>query len=303
MEKFHFENQKIVNSDIENCTIIFTTKEEITQNPTWLSKHFMHSLAHLEQKLTFIEYYKDDYFGNLNLNYNENKSLSMFFASNGEKLFFVIEEGTNINRLINMINRELKKQPFTSTKNSYLLVLIMSLVIVSIKDLTKKFQNRVENLEDNIILDNERKKYNLLILKLRRDLENIRRRIEEVSDFLDILGYQVEDEQYKQYIKLISNRASRSYDNIKILIDHTSQLKEMYQNLLDIGLNNSMNIMTVVSIIFLPLTLITGWYGMNVDLPIFDTKNNYIVPYLITIISILVTVWLIRKYNFLNKNK
>jgi magnesium transporter len=29
------------------------------------------------------------------------------------------------------------------------------------------------------------------------------------------------------------------------------------------GINRAMNILTVVSVIILPLTLITGWYGMN----------------------------------------
>ena len=41
----------------------------------------------------------------------------------------------------------------------------------------------------------------------------------------------------------------------------------MYQAQIDIEQNNLMKFFTVVTSIFAPLTLITGWYGMNLKLP------------------------------------
>ena len=41
------------------------------------------------------------------------------------------------------------------------------------------------------------------------------------------------------------------------------QLREAYDASIDISLNNVMKLFTVVTTIFLPLSLIAGWYGMN----------------------------------------
>ena len=44
----------------------------------------------------------------------------------------------------------------------------------------------------------------------------------------------------------------------------------------DISLNTTMKIFTVVTTIFLPLTLIVGWYGMNLKMPEYGWKYGYL---------------------------
>ena len=47
-----------------------------------------------------------------------------------------------------------------------------------------------------------------------------------------------------------------------------------------------MQILTIVTTVFMPLTLITGWYGMNFkNMPELDSKYGY---FIIAIISIIV---------------
>ena len=41
------------------------------------------------------------------------------------------------------------------------------------------------------------------------------------------------------------------------------QLKELHQTQLDMKQNETMKILTIVTTLFMPLSLITGWYGMN----------------------------------------
>ena len=42
-----------------------------------------------------------------------------------------------------------------------------------------------------------------------------------------------------------------------------AHLREAYQAQLSIRQNDLMKVFTVVTAVFLPLTLLTGWYGMN----------------------------------------
>ena len=64
-------------------------------------------------------------------------------------------------------------------------------------------------------------------------------------------------------LHLFMNRMLRLDDIAASLRDHTSQVRELYQPQLDVRQNRTMTLLTVVTTIFMPLTLITGWYGMN----------------------------------------
>ena len=66
-----------------------------------------------------------------------------------------------------------------------------------------------------------------------------------------------------RYFHLFANRAARLYDTASSLRDYALHLQSLYQSQLDVRQNRIMTVLTVVTSIFMPLTLITGWYGMN----------------------------------------
>ena len=66
-----------------------------------------------------------------------------------------------------------------------------------------------------------------------------------------------------RYFHLFANRATRLYDTASSLRDYALHLQSLYQSQLDVRQNRIMTVLTVVTSIFMPLTLITGWYGMN----------------------------------------
>ena len=60
-----------------------------------------------------------------------------------------------------------------------------------------------------------------------------------------------------------SMQTERLESHVHLLQENVIQLRELYQAQLDAKQNKVMCILTVVTTIFLPLTLIAGWYGMN----------------------------------------
>jgi len=66
-----------------------------------------------------------------------------------------------------------------------------------------------------------------------------------------------------RYFKMFTSRVDRLNRNILNLRDYITQVREAYQSQQDIRLNEIMKLFTVVTAIFLPLTLLVGWYGMN----------------------------------------
>ena len=66
-----------------------------------------------------------------------------------------------------------------------------------------------------------------------------------------------------RYMHLFMNRMARRHDSAVSLRDHTIQVRDLYNAQLEVRQNRTMTLLTVVTTIFMPLTLIAGWYGMN----------------------------------------
>ena len=95
-------------------------------------------------------------------------------------------------------------------------------------------------------------------------------------------------EENVRYFSLFSKRAGRLFDMSNALVDYTTQIRGDYEANLTDKQNHIMTILTVVTTIFSPLTLITGWYGMNFKyMP--ELNSEYAYP-AVFIISLLIAV-------------
>lgn len=83
-------------------------------------------------------------------------------------------------------------------------------------------------------------------------------------------------EENLRYFRLFTDRVTRLMDQIRSLRDYTVQLRELFSTQLDIRMNRIMTALTVITAVFMPLTLIVGWYGMNfTHMPELDWKYSY----------------------------
>ena len=95
-------------------------------------------------------------------------------------------------------------------------------------------------------------------------------------------------EENIRFFRLFSNRVSRLLDIVNSLLDYTGQIRDTYESRLDVKQNRIMTVLTVVTTIFMPLTLIVGWYGMNFKyMPELDKVWGYPV---VIIVSILIVI-------------
>ena len=80
------------------------------------------------------------------------------------------------------------------------------------------------------------------------------------------------------------------------LLEYAQQVRDAYQAAVDAKQNNNMQFLTLISTIFFPLTLITGWYGMNFrNMP--ELKNGYpgVIALSLVVIGVCVIVFKIKK--------
>ncbi|MBO4838491.1 MAG: magnesium transporter CorA [Lachnospiraceae bacterium] len=71
------------------------------------------------------------------------------------------------------------------------------------------------------------------------------------------------EEENLRYFRLFAARADRLRDMVNNMRDYTVQLRDLIQTRIDVKQNRIITLLTVITTIFTPLTLLTGWYGMN----------------------------------------
>lgn len=83
---------------------------------------------------------------------------------------------------------------------------------------------------------------------------------------------------------------NQSAEMIKISQQVTQTLSATSNNMMNNNLNDTMKFLTVWSIVLTIPTIMTGFYGMNVDLPMLHNPFDWV---MITIITIIFMIWLI----------
>ena len=119
---------------------------------------------------------------------------------------------------------------------------------------------------------------------------------------LDITEELVEDDNdlfpdgELRYLANISTRITRLREDVDSLSNSVVHLQDAYQSTLDLKLNNTMKILTVLTTVFFPLTIIVGWYGMNFDtMAEFHWRFGYIYVIALSVAVVALLTWIGKK--------
>lgn len=161
----------------------------------------------------------------------------------------------------------------------------------------QNYEERLSELEETLlegtITDFDRK-----ILIIRKEILALQSYYEQLIDMSDMFQENQNQQLSQEDCRLFgiySRRADRLYDNAKTLKEYSLQLREMYESQIDIRQNAIMKVLTIVTTIFMPLTLIAGWYGMNfVNMPELKSSYGYLMIIIISVITILMEVWIFK---------
>lgn len=163
------------------------------------------------------------------------------------------------------------------------------------------FEEILTTLEEQL-LDKNDASFNHQIFQIRRQLAVLSGYYEQLQDMGESLstdGISAEDEKNSRLFGLFADRAGRLYSNVQMLKEYSMQLREMHQTQVDMHQNQIMKFLTIVTTIFMPLTLIAGWYGMNfVNMPELHSPYGYILVCVISLLIVLVEIWLFKIKNW-----
>ncbi len=168
--------------------------------------------------------------------------------------------------------------------------------------LLEKYEKELDAIEDDM-MDEKTETGLTRVNEIRSDLRELRIHYEQLID----LGQELQENENNffksentRYFRLFTDRVTRLHDTATSLRDFTMQLRDMYHTQIDVKQNRIMTLLTVVTTIFMPLTLIVGWYGMNFRyMPELNTKWGYPVVIGVSALIIVGGLWFFRKKKWL----
>jgi len=131
-------------------------------------------------------------------------------------------------------------------------------------------ENRIEQLEEEAFLGRERMVRQ--VLRLKRDLAFMRRVLIPQRDVIGRLARRefpaIGDEMAYRF-RDVYDHVVRSSDEAILFQERVTGILEVNLATVSNRLNKVMQVLTVMSTIFMPLTVLTGMWGMNITLPQF----------------------------------
>lgn len=160
----------------------------------------------------------------------------------------------------------------------------------------RNLEKEVVLLEEKLLRSKEKKLRNILF-RLRKDallLQDIVERMTALTEDLSDNENELLNTSSIRYFRLAQARFERLSRSIDTLKESITQLREAYQAQIDIDANNTMKVLTIISAVFMPLTLITGWYGMNfTTMPELQWPFGYLYVIALSVIVVIVSIVLL----------
>lgn len=206
-----------------------------------------------------------------------------FYLKDGELLF--VEEGKLLKKILGKMETD---PPGDSSLNQILLLVFEALLEDDVIYLQQQ-EEKLSDMEEKLLKRIPEHFYETII-QYRKRLSRYHSYYEQLIN----MGYFVQSSygqkltpEEKNLWQLYVKRAERLHDHVEMLREYLIQIRELYQSLIAVQQNKVMSFLTIVTTIFLPLTLIAGWYGMNFpNMPEFRWKYSYLAVIIISLMVI-----------------
>lgn len=220
----------------------------------------------------------------------------IYFFINQYHVVLVDDEDFSL-RLVNRIKRKKARQG--ETKERFIFNYIAEFMSRD-QELLMQYERTLMHMEEDA-MQGKIEDFQHELMPIRRKLLNLRSYYDEIMD----MGHELEDNEngffgkkQLKYFGTLSDRADRLMSRTSHLLEYAQQVRDVFQAQVDARQNSNMQFLTVLSTIFFPLTLITGWYGMNFrDMP--ELKNGYPGVILLSIVVIIVCIVIFKKKKIL----
>lgn len=147
------------------------------------------------------------------------------------------------------------------------------------------FEEHMEKLETQVLTGRE-KGVNEALLGFKKQLIVLHSYYEQ----LIALGDRMEeeecfDESCSRQLHTFLDKAGRLDSRVESLMEYCAQIRESFHSETDLRMNRIMKTLTVITALFMPVTVISAWYGMNFpNMPELHAPHGYLAAVAVTLL-------------------
>ena len=175
-------------------------------------------------------------------------------------------------------------------------------IVVKDQTILEQVDKELDTIESEILAGSDNDPCQR-VNRIRSDLRDLRVHYEQLLD----LSQELEENENNffqkentRYFHLFTQRVSRLHDLTASLREYSIQIRDLYQSQLDIRQNRIMALLTIITTIFMPLTLIAGWYGMNFKyMPELEFKAAYPITFVVSVAIVIFSLLFFKKKKWL----
>lgn len=193
--------------------------------------------------------------------------------------------------------RSLRDSYFMNKKPDFLLYSIVDGITDEYFPIMERISTRIDELEDEMY-EHPAQEITEEFLALKRTIVLIRRVIQPQKRIFANVGgrysFNVYEENVPYYIDLVDH-LERISDSLELFRDLVSGAMETYYSLVTARTNDTIRVLTIISTVAMPLTFITGYFGMN-TMPAIVTGHPWTSTILITFGLAAMTIWMLTAF-------
>lgn len=274
---------------------VMIVSQDILEEQDWAARYFVQKRNHRplkEIRYCKLEIHEDAILGTMRIpnkeEYDQHIRFALYMTEN--KLIFIDDS-----KFVQTILERIYLGRFQCEIDlSMILEEFLLQIVEGDQHFLASLEKKIETLEEEIISEKE-KDYHLEVLNLKKEISRMNRYYHQLFDMVDDLQSYSQDNHPLTY-HIFENKINRLLQETIDLREYAMQVQDVYMSEIGIRQNNVMKMLTVVTTIFLPLTLLVGWYGMNfANMPELTWKYGYLGVALISIVIIILTLWIMKR--------
>lgn len=212
-------------------------------------------------------------------NNNYRKTFKVIIYIDSDDLFFIVDNDNAKNMIEEYIT------PTENNENT--LFYFFRNILRSNTKYLEELETKISELDEEAI-KNTSDQMSLKIVKYKNRILSLKRYYEQLEFLFDEIGDNDNGLFSKKCLNnfdILHNRVLRFISQIVTLRDYLSQVREANQSAISNEQSKLMKLFTLITSIFMPLTLIVGWYGMNLKMPEFTWDYGYLFVIILSIVT------------------
>lgn len=219
---------------------------------------------------------------------------------------FLITISNDRNKALNsyfykVLNNQKSKEEFFGEESGYAFYRILESVLWSSWDIHEHLDKQITKIERNIDEGTDKSAV-FAIADMRRAILKLKSIVDPqklVTNTLSRTKAEFMPDDIRNYFDDIDDYVEKNWFILESYKDRVLTLHEINESLISYRTTNVIKILTIFSVAFLPLTLLSGIYGMNIDLPLTEHPGYILSMFAILLVFILGVIGILKKNDWI----